>query len=123
MSSSGSRKPRPYHGNLEKQTEKNRYYRQVIHTNRRQQLVLMYLRPGEEIGSEVHPNTSQFIRIESGSGRITLGDRTFRVRDGFAVVVPPRTKHNVVAGKDGMRLYTVYSPPEHPPKTRQTRKP
>lgn len=118
-----SARVRPYHGNLEEETRSNRYYRRVIHTNERQQLVLMELQPGQEIGMEVHPHTSQFLRIEQGSGTVVLNTQEYRVRDGYAVVVPPGTRHNVIAGPEGLRLYTLYSPPEHPPRQKQKTKP
>lgn len=102
-------------GPLESQTENNPFFRKVLHTNRHQQLVLMNLAPEEEIGMEVHPKTSQFIRVESGTGKAILDGRTFRLKPGDGVVVDPGTRHNIIAGKHGLKLYTVYSPPEHEP--------
>lgn len=112
-----------WQGHLEKQTKKNQYYRKVIHTNPQQQLVLMKLQPGQEIGEEVHPDTSQFLRVEQGSGVVVLNGSEYRVRAGYAVVVPPGTWHNVTAGDAGLWLYTLYSPPEHPPGCKQKTRP
>lgn len=112
-----------WQGHLDKQTENNTYYRKVIHTNAQQQLVLMKLSPGQEIGCEVHPETSQFLRVEQGSGVVALNGSEYRVRAGYAVVVPPGTWHNVTAGDQGLWLYTVYSPPEHPSGCKQKTRP
>lgn len=112
----------PFKGSLERLTLKNNNYRKVIHTNKVQQLVLMSLQPLEEIGMEVHPHTSQFLRIEAGSGYVVLNGQVRKLKDGDAVVVPPGTEHNVVAGKQGLKLYTIYCPPEHPPHTLQRKK-
>lgn len=109
--------------NLERLTIQNTHYRNVIHTNKCQQIVLMNLRAHEEIGNEVHPHTSQFIRVELGTGSATIGDKTYRLRDGDFVVVPPGHWHNITAGPKGLKLYTIYSPPEHPEGLRQRKKP
>jgi mannose-6-phosphate isomerase-like protein (cupin superfamily) len=114
----------PFKGNIEKLTVKNKtYYRKVLHTNAQQQLVIMSLHPGQDIGMEVHPHTSQFIRVEAGSGAAIIGGQHFRLKDGDAVVIPPGTQHNIIAGAKGLKLYTLYSPPEHHPDTRQREKP
>jgi len=106
-----------YTGPIEEQTLKNTYFRQVLFTGKHAQLVVMSLRPGEEIGNEVHPNVDQFFRIEQGEARFVLDQKEERlVRDGGAVVVPAGTYHNVInASKTtDLKLYTVYSPPNHP---------
>ena len=106
-----------YTGPIEEQTVKNTYFRQVLFTGKHAQLVVMSLRPGEEIGNEVHPNVDQFFRIEQGEARFVFGQKEERVvRDGDAVVVPAGTYHNVInASKTTeLKLYTVYSPPNHP---------
>jgi len=82
----------------------------------------MSLEPHQEIGMEVHPDTSQFIRVEAGTGIAVLGQQHFRLKDGDAVVVPPGTYHNIIAGSKGLKLYTVYCPPEHEPNTKQREK-
>ena len=106
-----------YTGPIEEQTLKNTYFRQVLFTGKHAQLVVMSLRPGEEIGNEVHPNVDQFFRIEQGEARFVLDQKEERlVRDGDAVVIPAGTYHNVInASKTtDLKLYTVYSPPNHP---------
>jgi len=81
----------------------------------------MNLKPLQELGSEIHKNTSQFIRVEQGSGTAVIGNATYRLNNGSAVLIPGGTRHNILAGKNGMKLYTIYSPPEHPKKTIEKR--
>jgi mannose-6-phosphate isomerase-like protein (cupin superfamily) len=84
------------------------------------QLVLMSLSPGEEIGMEIHPHTSQFIRVESGMARVYIGRKMYILRDGDAVIIPPRKKHKIINnGHEDLKLYTIYSPPEHPKNRKQ----
>jgi mannose-6-phosphate isomerase-like protein (cupin superfamily) len=109
-----------YVGSIEKQTLSNNYFRQVLFTGKYTQLVLMCLQPGEEIGNEVHPNVDQFFRIEEGEAAfIFAGKEKHQVNDGDAVIVPAGTYHNVInASKEKkLKLYTLYSPPNHPDKT------
>lgn len=105
-----------YAGSIEKQTLENTYFRQVLFTGTHAQLVLMCLRPGEEIGNEVHPKVDQFFRIEQGEAEFVLDGQEHLVRDGDAIVVPAGTHHNVInASKTTpLKLYTIYSPPNHP---------
>lgn len=106
-----------YVGPIEKQTLKNDYFRQVIFTGKHTQLVLMCLKGGEEIGKEVHPDVDQFFRIEKGEARFIFNEKEEHVvHDGDAVIVPAGTYHNVInASKtEPLRLYTLYSPPNHP---------
>jgi mannose-6-phosphate isomerase-like protein (cupin superfamily) len=106
-----------YAGSIEKQTLENTYFRQVLFTGKHAQLVLMCLRPSEEIGNEVHPKVDQFFRIEQGEAEFVLdGQEKHLVRDGDAIVVPAGTYHNVInASKTTpLKLYTIYSPPNHP---------
>jgi len=107
-----------YVGSIEKQTLENTYFRQVLFTAQHAQLVVMCLRPGEEIGDEVHSNVDQFFRIErGGEGKFVFNEKEEHlVHDGDAVVVPAGTYHNVVnTSKAAMlKLYTIYSPPNHP---------
>jgi len=99
--------------NIENATAKNVDYRRVLFTARHTQLVLMNLKPGEEIGEEVH-ELDQFIRFEAGEGSVILDGKTQTVSDGFAVVIPAGTKHNVInRSKTDLKLYSLYSPPEH----------
>jgi mannose-6-phosphate isomerase-like protein (cupin superfamily) len=106
-----------YVGPIEKETEKNKYFRKVLYTGKYAQLVVMCLKGGEEIGNEVHPNVDQFFRIEEGAAKFIFnGKEEHRVKAGEAVIVPAGTYHNVVnASKTNvLQLYTIYSPPNHP---------
>jgi len=106
-----------YFGPIEAQTLKNAWFRQVLFTGEHAQLVVMCLQPGEEIGKEIHPNVDQFFRIEQGEASFVLGENEEHlVRDGDAVVVPEGTYHNVMntSKTAPLRLYTIYSPPNHP---------
>lgn len=106
-----------YSGSIEEQTLKNRYFRRVLFTGKHAQLVVMCLKPGEEIGNEVHPNVDQFFRIEKGRLRFVLdnGKETRVAKNGDAVIVPAGTYHNIInASKVESKLYTIYSPPNHP---------
>jgi mannose-6-phosphate isomerase-like protein (cupin superfamily) len=110
-----------FYGNIEKLTLENDYFRQVIFTGKHSQLVLMSLLPGEEIGNEVHPNVDQFFRIEQGEANFVLnnGKEKHLARNSDAVVVPAGTYHNVINESKTykLKLYTVYSPPNHPANT------
>jgi mannose-6-phosphate isomerase-like protein (cupin superfamily) len=99
---------------IEKATRENRLYRKELFTAEHSQLVLMNLKPGEEIGMEVH-ELDQFIRFEAGAGKVVLDGKEHDVHDGTAVVIPAGTKHNVVntSKQDELKLYSIYSPPEH----------
>lgn len=103
-----------YVGNIEEKTLANEYYREVVHTGPDSQLVVMCLQPGEEIGEEAH-EIDQFLRVEAGEGEAILNGETSQIRDGFAVVVPAGTRHNIRnTGSTPLKLYTIYSAPEHP---------
>ena len=109
-----------YYGNIDKQTKKNTYYRKVIFTTKNMQLVFMSIRPKEEIGMEIHKKTSQFIRVESGHGRVIIGGNIHKLKKDFAVLIPSGKKHNIInTGKNPLKLYTIYSPPEHPRKRKE----
>ena len=99
---------------IEKATKQNNNFRKVLYTGKNSQLVLMSLKPGEDIGEEVH-HLDQFIRIEKGTGKAVLDGVEHTIEDDYAVVIPAGTKHNIVnSSKDAeMKLYSVYSPPEH----------
>lgn len=102
-----------YISNIEKDTIENNNFRKVLYTGKNSQLVLMSLNPGEDIGEEVHI-VDQFLRIEQGRGQAILDGVSYDIEDGFAIVVPAGAKHNVINNMDGqMKLYTIYSPPEH----------
>ncbi len=104
-------------GNIEKLTEKNQYFRQVLFTGKHAQLVVMCLQASEDIGNEVHNTVDQFFRIEEGEAKFVFnGKEEHVVKAGGAVVVPAGTYHNVIntSAKEPLKLYTVYSPPNHP---------
>ena len=105
-----------YHVNIEEATVKNEYFRQVLFTGPKSQLVLMAISPGEDIGRETHPDTDQFIRVEAGEGKALIGGQEFSLRDGSAIVIPAGAEHNVTntSSSQMLKLYTVYTPPEHP---------
>jgi len=101
--------------NIEKETTKNTDFRRVLYTGRHSQLVLMSLKPGEEIGEETHDHVDQFFRFEAGEGKVIIDGKEHHVKDGNAVIVPAGARHNVVntSKRMNLRLYTIYSPPEH----------
>jgi mannose-6-phosphate isomerase-like protein (cupin superfamily) len=104
-------------GPIEKLTEKNGYFRQVLYTGKYTQLVVMCLQPGEEIGNEVHSSVDQFFRIETGKAKFVFNEtEEHLVYAGDAVIVPAGTYHNVInpSKKLPLKLYTLYSPPNHP---------
>lgn len=104
--------------NLEKKTLENEFFREVLFTTDKSQLVLMALKPGEEIGMEVHPEHDQFIRIESGIGKAIMNGEESEIADGSGIVIPAGTQHNIInTSAVLMKLYTVYTPPEHKPGT------
>jgi mannose-6-phosphate isomerase-like protein (cupin superfamily) len=100
--------------NIEKLTRENSNFRKVLYTAKNSQLVLMSLKPGEEIGMEVH-HLDQFFRIESGIGKATLDGVEHEISDGSAILVPAGPNHNIIntSSSDDMKLYTIYSPPNH----------
>ena len=103
-------------GNIEEKTLNNSYFRQVLFTGAHAQLVVMSLLPGEDIGMEVHSNVDQFFRFESGEGKVIINGEESLVKDGFAVIVPAGAEHNIinVSVDRALKLYTLYSPPNHP---------
>jgi mannose-6-phosphate isomerase-like protein (cupin superfamily) len=103
-----------YVTNIEKDTQDNENFRKVLYTTKNSQLVVMSLKPKEDIGAEVH-QLDQFIRVEKGSGKAVLNGKEYEISDGFAVVIPAGTEHNIVNSSETeeMKLYTVYSPPNH----------
>ena len=106
-----------YAGPIEKLTEKNNYFRQVLFTGKHTQLVVMCLQKGEEIGNEVHKKVDQFFRIETGEAKFVFnGSEEHIVAAGDGVIVPAGTWHNVIntSKSKQLKLYTLYSPPNHP---------
>ena len=104
-----------YVTSIEKDTRKNSNFRKVLYTGKNSQLVLMNLKPLEEIGMEVHKDRDQFFRFEEGEGKVVIDGVEHIVKDGDAVIVPAGAKHNVIntSKKLELKLYTIYSPPEH----------
>lgn len=104
-----------YIGNIEKETLDNTFFRKVLFTGQHVQLVLMSLKPNEEIGLEVHTINDQFLRIESGEGKVILGGEEHIVKDDDAIIVPAGVEHNVIntSSTNELKLYTIYSPPHH----------
>jgi mannose-6-phosphate isomerase-like protein (cupin superfamily) len=100
---------------IEKETRKNSDFRRVLYTCRYSQLVLMNLKPLEEIGMEVHADRDQFFRFEQREGKVVIDGIEHKVKDGDVVIVPADAQHNVVntSKKLELKLYTIYSPPEH----------
>lgn len=106
---------------IEKETVGNTTFRTVLFTGTHTQLTVMHLQPGEEIGLEAHDGIDQFIRVEEGSATVTMGrsknavDETHELQDDWAVIIPSGVWHNVLNTGDGpLKLYSLYSPPEHP---------
>jgi mannose-6-phosphate isomerase-like protein (cupin superfamily) len=108
-----------YHGDIEALTSDNSFFRQVLHTSKHFQLVLMALKPNEEIGFEVHDENDQFFRFESGKGKAIIDDTEYEVKDGDAVIVPQGSRHNIIntSDTDFLKFYTIYGPPHHMDKT------
>jgi len=105
-----------YVGEIEEITLKNENFRQVLYTGKHSQLVVMCLQPGEDIGMEVHPDVDQFFRFEEGEGKVIIDGEESALKDGTAVIVPAGAEHNVVnvSNTEKLKLYTIYSPPNHP---------
>jgi len=100
--------------NIETLTTENTDFRRVLYTGKYLQLVLMALKPGEEIGEEVHEDHDQFFRIESGSGEVLIDGKRTAIQDDDAVIVPAGARHNIInTGEAVLTLYTLYGPPEH----------
>jgi mannose-6-phosphate isomerase-like protein (cupin superfamily) len=101
--------------NIEKESINNNNFRKVLYTSKHGQVVVMSLLPNEEIGMEVHELSDQFFRIDSGEGKVIIDGKTSKISDGFAVVVPAGSEHNVIntSDKKPLKLYTIYMPPHH----------
>jgi mannose-6-phosphate isomerase-like protein (cupin superfamily) len=104
-----------FNTNIKKEALGNNNYRKVLYTGKHSQLVLMSLRPQEEIGLEVHPENDQFFRIEKGEGKCIIDGNEYALQDGVVIIVPAGTKHNVIniSATDDLKLYTIYSPAHH----------
>ncbi len=102
-------------GNIEKLTAENNNFRQVLYTSQHTQLVVMSIEPGGEIGTEIHEIVDQFLRIESGEGKVIMNGEETSIKDGDAIVVPAGVQHNFIntSQTEPLKLYTLYSPPHH----------
>ena len=104
-----------YNANIEKDALENKNFRKVLYTSKYSQLVLMNLKPNEEIGMEVHPLNDQFFRFEKGEGKCVIDGNSYELSDGSVIIVPAGAEHNVIntSGVDDLKLYTIYSPAHH----------
>jgi len=111
--------------NIESDSLKNTMFREVLYTTKKMQLVIMSLKPMEDIGIEVHKDVDQFIRIEKGKGIAELDGKKYKLEDGVALVIPAGIQHNItnMSRTVPMKLYTIYVPPEHKDGTKQKNKP
>lgn len=110
-----------YSINIEKETIKNKMYRKVLYTGKDMQLVVMSLKQGENIPLETHEG-SQFVRIESGTGVLIVSNQKKLLKDGISFIIEPGEPHFIYqTGSDTLKLYSIYTPPEHPDGTRQMR--
>ena len=114
-----------YSENIEELTKTNNDYRRVLYTGMNQQFVLMSIPPSDEIKMEIHKLHDQFIRIEQGEGKAVVGNSTYKLKDGSAFIVPANTSHQIsnTSNKEPLKLYTIYSPPEHSDKLIQSTNP
>lgn len=105
-----------YLENIQEQTLKNENFRKVLFTGEHSQLVVMSLQPKEEIGMEVHPDIDQFFRIEQGNCKVVMGSEEYTAKDDFGIIITGGTEHNIIntSETEALKLYTIYSPPNHP---------
>lgn len=101
--------------NIDKATVENIHFRRVIYTSKHSQLVLMSLKPNEEIGTETHADNDQFFRIEAGHGKCVIDGNEYEINAGDAIVIPAGAKHNIINTDNdaGLKMYTIYSPAHH----------
>ena len=111
----GNANMKGFYSNIEKDALKNENFRKVLYTSKHLQLVLMSLKPGEDIGEETHPNIDQFFRFEGGKGKCIINGNVYKVENGDVIVVPAGSKHNVINTDDvkELKMYTIYGPPNH----------
>jgi mannose-6-phosphate isomerase-like protein (cupin superfamily) len=104
-----------FNANIEKETLENTDFRRVLYTGKNSQLVLMSLKPKEEIGMEVHAENDQFFRFEKGEGKCIIDDNEYELKDGVAIIVPAGAQHNIIntSQTEDLKLYTIYSPAHH----------
>ncbi|MFL0246496.1 cupin domain-containing protein [Candidatus Clostridium stratigraminis] len=113
--------PEPFVVNIDEATKRNNNYRTTLWTGKHLQLTLMSIKPGEDIGLEIHPTVDQFLRVEDGEGLAQMGSNKNnlnyqrKVYDGFAIFIPAGTWHNVInTGNKPLKMYSIYAPPQHP---------
>ncbi len=108
-----------FNSNIEELTLNNTFFRQVLHTSKNFQLVVMALKPNEDIGFEIHQDNDQFFRFEKGNGKVIIDENEYLVSDGSSVIVPKGSKHNIIntSTTDFLKFYTIYGPPHHKDKT------
>lgn len=108
-----------YTSNIEELTLVNTFFRSVLYTTNNIQLVLMSLKPNEDIGFEVHEENDQFFRFEKGNGKVVIGNEETLITDGSVVIVPKGINHNIINTSDSedLKFYTIYGPPHHKDKT------
>ncbi|MFA5155125.1 MAG: cupin domain-containing protein [Patescibacteria group bacterium] len=104
-----------FNTNIEKATLENNYFRKVLYSGKHSQLVLMSLKPNEEIGLEIHSENDQFFRFEQGQGKCLIDGNEYLVEDGSAIIVPAGAEHNIIniSETEELKLYTIYSPAHH----------
>jgi mannose-6-phosphate isomerase-like protein (cupin superfamily) len=113
-----------YFTNIEKDSLDNESFRKVLYTSKHSQLVLMSLKPGQDIGMEIHPDNDQFFRVEKGMGKCVIDGNEYDIKDGSAIVVPAGAEHNVIntSKEEDLKLYTLYSPAHHKDKIERATK-
>jgi mannose-6-phosphate isomerase-like protein (cupin superfamily) len=104
-----------FHANIEKETLENNNFRKVLYTGNHSQLVLMSLKPLEDIGMEVHADNDQFFRFEQGQGKCIIDGNEYELKDGTAIVIPAGAEHNIIntSTTESLKMYTIYSPAHH----------
>ncbi|HCY17953.1 MAG: hypothetical protein UR62_C0024G0008 [Candidatus Nomurabacteria bacterium GW2011_GWF2_35_12] len=104
-----------YNANIEKETLENTNFRKVLYTGKHSQLVLMSLKPNEEIGMEIHADNDQFFRFEKGEGKCVIDGNFYELKDGSVIMVPAGAEHNIIntSSSEDLKLYTIYSPAHH----------
>jgi mannose-6-phosphate isomerase-like protein (cupin superfamily) len=114
-----------FYENVEKNTVKNKAYRNVMYTGKFQQFVYMTLKPLDDIHMEIHKSTDQFIRIEKGVGIAIINNKKYKLYDGIGLIIPAGKKHQIIntSKTKELKLYSIYSPPEHKPKLKQMSNP
>ena len=108
-----------YIDNIEDRTKENSNFRKVLYTGTHMQLVVMSLKPGEDIGVEVHDSVDQFFRVEQGEGKVVMNGQESEVKEEMVFIVPAGVEHNVIntSGIENLKIYTIYAPPNHPQQT------